>query len=174
MFNVDQVDGLEAPAEEELPELEPIAAAEAIVQGWSTRPRIQTGGDSAFYSPTLDYVQMPPAGAFHTPAGYYSTLFHELTHSTGHSSRLNRGLDARLAPFGSPDYSREELVAEIGAAFLSGHAGIELELINQHAAYIESWRSKLSSDRKLIVQAAGAAQKAATLILGTANGEEEA
>ena len=109
---------------------------------------------------------MPRPEVFNDGEAYYATLFHELSHSTGHSSRLDRKLDSNPAPFGSPDYSREELVAEMGAAFLTGEAGILDTQIEQTAAYIDGWLKKLKDDRKLIVMAAAQAQKAADYILG--------
>ncbi len=98
-------------------------------------------------------------------------MFHELAHSTGHSKRLNRGLDTNLAPFGSPDYGKEELVAEMSAAFLAAAAGISPPTIEQSAAYIDNWRQVLKADKRLVVTAAGAAQKSADWILG--EGDQE-
>jgi antirestriction protein ArdC len=113
-----------------------------------------------------DSVQIPKQERFESAESYYATLFHELAHSTGHSKRLDRGLDKKLAPFGSSDYSKEELVAELGAAFLAATAGISPPTIEQSAAYIDNWRKKLRGDKKMIVQAAGAGQRAADHILG--------
>src|SRR5262245_5365590 len=122
VFNAEQCDGLEVPAEEPMPEFDPIEAAESIADGMPNRPTVNHGGDQAYYSPGLDYVQMPLRVAFTSPQGYYTTLFHELSHSTGHSSRLHRPTLSSPAPFGTPDYSKEELVAEMAAAFLCGQA----------------------------------------------------
>ena len=113
-----------------------------------------------------DQIQMPVQEAFQSPEAYYSTLFHEMGHSTGHSSRLNRGLDSNLAPFGSEDYSKEELVAEFCSAFLSAESGINQDGIAQSAAYIASWRKRLADDPKLVIGAASKAQRAANWILG--------
>lgn len=110
---------------------------------------------------------MPQPERFDSRETYYSTLFHESVHSTGHSKRIDRGLDTDIAPFGSPDYSKEELIAEMGAAFLSASAGILPPTIEQSAAYINGWKQQLKGDKKLVIQAASAAQKAADLILGT-------
>ena len=109
---------------------------------------------------------MPPRGAFKSEAGYYSTLFHELTHSTGHASRLNRKTITEKTGFGSEDYSKEELIAELGAAFLCGFTGVEQKTIENSAAYIASWRAKLTEDKRLIISAAAQAQRAADFILG--------
>lgn len=103
---------------------------------------------------------------FESEEAFYATLFHELAHSTGHSSRLNRGLDTAPAPFGSPDYSKEELVAEMASAFLCGHTGIDPATIDNAAAYLQGWISRLRDDKRLIIQAGGKAQRATDLILG--------
>jgi len=108
---------------------------------------------------------MPAPESFASPADYYSTLFHELTHSSGHASRLAREGVTNPTRFGSHLYSKEELIAEIGAAFLSAHCWITATFDNS-AAYIASWLRTLRSDAKMVVAAAGAAQKAADLILG--------
>lgn len=167
VFNVAQTDGIEAPALD-LPEREhsPIEAAEQIVNQMQHAPEIRHGHNGASYGPLDDVVRMPRPEVFDNGERYYSTLFHELTHSTGHSSRLDRNLDTELAAFGSPDYSREELVAEMGAAFLCGEAGVLDTSIDQSAAYIDGWLHKLRNDRKLVVTAAAQAQKAADYVLG--------
>ena len=108
---------------------------------------------------------MPRSETFESGESYYSTLFHELTHSTGHSRRLDRKLDSVPQPFGSPDYSREELVAEMGAAFLCGEAGILEPRLTQSAAYVAGWLKRLRNDRRLVVTAAAQAQKAADYVL---------
>lgn len=170
VFNADQCSGLEAhvPKADAPAEFRPIEAAAAIVDGMPQRPEIRHGGDAAYYSPLADRVQMPHREAFDAPENYYSALFHELTHSTGHESRLGRLKDRRdaLAPFGSADYSREELVAEMGAAFLCARAGIEGRTLDQSASYLANWIGVLKADPRAAVVAAGAAQKAADFILG--------
>jgi antirestriction protein ArdC len=119
----------------------------------------------AAYVPSTDTVTMPSRAAFESQAEYYSTLFHELTHSTGHAKRLSREGFDRPQMFGSESYSREELIAEMGSAMLCGVAGIESTLANS-AAYLKSWIARLKSDSKLVVSAASAAQKAADYIRG--------
>jgi len=130
-------------------------------------PEIKHGQAKAFYSPSLDYINMPPVALFHSDEEYYSTLFHEMTHSTGHSDRLNRSTVTKTAHFGSSDYSKEELIAEMGSAFLSAEAGIINTTIDNSAAYIKGWISALKSadNRGLVIQAASAAQKAADYVL---------
>ena len=167
VFNVAQTEGIEAPPVD-VPERKhtPIEAAECIANSMQSAPEIRHGHNGACYSPLEDVVRMPRPEVFDNGERYYSTLFHELTHSTGHRSRLDRKLDSELAAFGSPDYSREELVAEMGAAFLCGEADILDTSIDQSAAYIDGWLSKLRNDRKLVVTAAAQAQKAADYVLG--------
>lgn len=115
---------------------------------------------------------MPSPDQFRSAEHYYSVLFHELTHSTGHESRLNRkGVsrsEGKLATFGSDPYAKEELVAEMGAAFLCAQAGIVERTVDNSAAYIASWLERLKNEPKLVVRAAGAAQKAADFILSKA------
>ena len=170
VFNADQVDDVEpsdvVPVDPEPKQFDPIEDAQAIVNGFKDRPPIEHRGHRAVYRPLTDTVIIPEPERFKTREQYYATLFHELVHSTGHTKRLDRGLDTTLAPFGSPDYSREELVAEMGAAFLSAAAGISPPTIEQSAAYINGWKKTLKTDKRVVVAAAGAAQKAADWILG--------
>lgn len=147
-------------------DFDPIESAAAIVEGWTDCPPIRHGGGRACYSPVLDTISMPDAGAFDPPEEYYSTLYHEMGHATGHASRLGRLDESIDLRFGSHDYSREELVAEMTAAYLSGVAGIEQATIENSAAYIAGWRRKLQGDPKCVVIAAAQAQKAADMILG--------
>lgn len=124
-------------------------------------------GDRAYYRPATDTVVLPIRKQFMSTAEYFSTAFHELVHSTGHKSRLDR-LD-RVAAFGSEDYSKEELIAEIGAAALVNHTGLETpDSFRNNAAYIQNWLQVLKDDKRFIVSAAGKAEKAVNLILGTA------
>lgn len=172
VFNVEQCDGIEAPALEALPERDPIEACEAIAAGYIDGPTVNHGGDRAYYSPALDIIGMPRIGQFDTSEHYYGTLFHELAHSTGHVDRLGRKSLIHPAPFGSEDYSREELIAEMAAAFLCGEAGIEVN-VTHHASYIGSWLKNLQDDPRLVVQAGAAAHKAAAHILGDTFAEHE-
>ena len=146
--------------------VEPIAAATAIVDAMPNPPRItHDGGNRAYYVPIRDSIHMPTMNSFHSAGEYHSTLFHELSHSTGHESRLNRNSLETPAPFGSDVYSREELVAEFGASFLSATAGIDNTLANS-ASYIGGWSRALKADNRLVVSAASQGQKAADFILG--------
>jgi antirestriction protein ArdC len=147
---------------------QPLEAAEAIVGSWTERPAIKHMDQRAYYVPALDYVNMPVFSSFTSAEAYYQTLFHELTHATGHASRLNRAdLAENMKVKGASGYAREELTAEMGAAFLCGAAGINPQATDENtAAYLQFWLSQLKADKKLIIQAASHAQKAANLILG--------
>ena len=119
-----------------------------------------------FYAPEEDFVRMPEPKRFGQRESYYTTLFHELANSTGHSSRLDRELDTKLLPFGSNDYSKEELTAEFASAFLAAACGISPPTIEQSDSYIVHWRKQLKGDKRLVTQAVGAGQKAADWVMG--------
>ena len=151
----------------------PIEQAEKIVENMPTRPAIiHKGSVKAAYYMDIDTVQMPHKEHFHSPEGYYETLFHELTHSTGHPKRLNRKSLTAYSPFGGTEYSKEELVAELGSAFLCSECGIEQDIQNK-AAYIQSWLQALRNDKRMIVVASSQAQKAADYILGGRHGQSQ-
>src|SRR5262245_3273838 len=120
----------------------------------------------AYYRPSTDTVNMPQRELFPKAEHYYSVLFHELTHSTGHMSRLNRETLRDMLTFGDTNYGKEELVAEMGAAYLCGVAGIVNETVDNSAAYIQGWLSKLRKDKRILIQAAAQAQRATDYILG--------
>ena len=173
VFNACQCENITIPDApiDETPDLDfsPIEVCENVIGNFAKSPPIyhEGSGNRAYYKPTADEVYMPKRENFHSVAEYYSVLFHEVTHSTGHKSRLDRHKDDQAwAPFGSCDYSKEELVAEMGAAFLCGMCDIENETIDSSAAYIEGWLRKLKNDKKLVVHAAAQAQKATDYILG--------
>jgi len=176
VFNCAQCEGITVPAvSETLREHSPVKAAETVVQGMTKRPEIRHGTDQAFYSPSADFVGMPPAEHFKSGEDYYSVLFHELAHSTGHETRLNRksvsGTDGNWSAFGTNQYAKEELVAEMTAAFLCAESGITERTIDNSASYVASWLQRLKDDSKLVVQAAAQAQRAADFILGKWQGE---
>lgn len=168
VFNVDQTTGLEGkiPQPAVLRDSNPIEECEKIIAGMPNRPEIKPDGRRAFYSLTDDYVGMPARTQFESDQAYYKVLFHELTHSTGAEKRLGRFKgDVSQGVFGSDSYSQEELVAEMGAAFLCGAAGIEMEAdMTNSVAYIQNWLERLKGDSKLVVMAAAQAQKAADYI----------
>ncbi len=166
VFNVEQCDGLEYPKPATVtPEFRPIEAAEGIVNGMPSPPRFTFNQNQAFYSRSEDIVNMPKKETFDGESEFYSTFFHELTHATGHETRLGRLQNAN-SNFGSSAYAKEELIAEMGAAYLSAKAGIAVRTIDNSAAYIASWLKRLKDDRKLVVTAAAAAQKSSDYILG--------
>ncbi len=171
VFNVAQVEGLPGS---KLPAMatfshDPIPEAQAIVDAMPNPPGITTGGGSAYYSPAVDAVRVPDLARFPKREEYYNTLFHELGHATGHKSRLARKSVAdAISLFGSADYSREELVAEMTAAFLCARCGIAPATIENSAAYVAGWIRTLKADNKAAVIAAAQAQKAADYILGNA------
>lgn len=169
VFHINQCDGIESKHKGELPDVaETVPDAEAVVDGYCTRCGVRRNfepGDRAFYRPSTDTVTLPELKQFRSTVGYYETLFHELTHSTGHKSRLDRlEKDAR---FGNDSYAKEELVAEIGAASILTMLHMDTEdSFKNNAAYIQSWLKALSNDKRLIVSAAGKAEKAINLIMG--------
>jgi antirestriction protein ArdC len=171
VFNVEQCDGIDYPkpdAQGAPLDFQPIGECEAVVEGFTDKPAIEHDGHGrAFYQPSTDTVHLPDKGRFDSEHTYYGTLFHELTHSTGHENRLGRTKDQKQAAFGSNDYGKEELVAEMGAAFLCGHCGIDGATIENSAAYVDGWRRAIRQDKKLVVHAAAQAQKAADYILKT-------
>lgn len=166
VFNVCQCDGLperEKPAEL-VPEWSPVERAEAVML--DSDADIRHGGDRAFFRSSLlsdadNFIQLPHKAAFASAENYYATALHELTHWTGHRTRLNRDMSGG---FGSQSYAREELVAEMGSAFLCAEIGLPLEGL-QHPSYIESWLDVLKEDKKAVLVAAGKAQRAADLLL---------
>lgn len=163
VFNAGDIQGIEFP-EIEKRNNPPIDSCRAIVENYpAPSPAIENSGFHPCYIPPTDKVEVPPPDYFENSAAYYATLFHELVHSTGHKNRLDRGKGNQ---FGSPEYAREELVAELGAAFLCWSAGISNDsLIKNEAAYIQNWLTALKNDKTLIVKAAAKAQAAADYIL---------
>lgn len=169
VFHVSQVDGVE-PLEKPFEDVEPIEAADKIIVNYVSREGltfVETVTDEAYYSPSRDLVQVPCKEQYSAINEYYSTTFHELTHSTGHAKRLNRLTTGIKAAFGGEDYSKEELTAEIGAASLLNHLGIETpDTFQNSAAYVQSWLKALRGDARMIVAAAIRAEKAVDYILG--------
>jgi antirestriction protein ArdC len=165
VFNIDQC--RELPENLEIPELrkdfDPVLECEAIINQMPQKPPIKHMVQKAFYDKEKDYINMPKKKSFKDSQGYYATLYHELIHSTGHEKRLKRKSITEMAEFGSDLYSFEELIAELGSAYLSSLSGV---LVPQNsAAYIGGWLTKLKSDKRFIIQASGFAQKAVDFIL---------
>jgi antirestriction protein ArdC len=168
VFNLNQTEGIADPDENDSGEddFEPIGKAEQIFNSIPNRPQVDWGKRPC-YSPAPDVVGLPEQHRFISNERFYKTAFHELIHSTGHADRLNRSTIMDFNAFGSHEYSKEELIAEFGASFLCAEAGIVQPVIENAAAYIDGWSRVFQKDKKIIVCAAAAAQKAADYILGT-------
>lgn len=169
VFHISQVEGVK-PLEQPFTEVEPIEEADKIITDYITRENIsfeECASNEAYYSPSRDAVVVPMKEQYKLINEYYSTTFHELTHSTGHKSRLDRLQTGAVAAFGSETYSKEELVAEIGSASIMNMLGIETaKTFRNSAAYIQSWIKVLKNDNRFIVSAAGKAEKAVNYIIG--------
>ena len=168
VFRIEDCDGIDlAPFQAKEGKPSSVEAAEAIVLGMKNRPVIiEKTSTEAYYCPSTDTVQIPDRNQFPRIEEYYSTLFHELSHATGHSDRLGRKTLTAAAAFGSEEYGKEELIAEFGASFLCGEAKIDNTTIKNSASYIASWKRVIKADSRLVIQAAGMGQKAADYILG--------
>ncbi|MDR1658877.1 MAG: ssDNA-binding domain-containing protein [Desulfovibrio sp.] len=165
VYNLEQIDDIEAPETVVIPEVNGIESAEKIIAAMPNKPKISDNGAKAVYYPLEDLVVTPNIKYFKTAEGYYGTLFHELGHSTGHKTRLARKELMTAAAFGSEVYSKEELTAELCAAFLCAECRIEETTIENSSAYIGGWLKKLKDDKTLFFMAAQRAQKAADYIL---------
>jgi antirestriction protein ArdC len=158
VFNLDQVDGVDPPLlQDDLLQFRPIERCESLLGAMRNPPAVEHRPGGAFYLPASDTITLPPRESFREVEGYYATRFHETVHSTGHPSRLDRELVPRSQ---EEAYSREELIAELGAAMLCGLAGTAPARIEQSAAYIASWLRVLRDDRRMVVSAAQQAQRA--------------
>ena len=165
VFNIAQCTGLKNIPPADVTAFIQTLPAE-LVANMPQRPVIKHGMAAAYYSPTNDTIGVPVRDRFETEDHYYATLFHELVHSTGHETRLKRASIMERNGYGSDPYAKEELIAEMGSAFLCGYAGIADRTIDSSAAYLEGWLKQLKEDKTLIVHAAAQAQKAADFILG--------
>lgn len=157
---------------EPLSDMNPLVQCQAILNEAPNLPTIQHKGILACYQIDKDRILMPPFNKFETPEGYYCTLFHELIHATGHEKRLNRDSVMKKGQFGDEKYSFEELIAEMGSAYLCNHTGILPQTVTNTSAYIDEWLQVLQNDKKFVFQAAGLAQKAADYILNFTYGTE--
>lgn len=172
VFHISQVDGVEPLKQKVIHDIEPIDKAEKILNDYWNRENItieHVKGDKAFYSPMFDKIQLPLFEQFKQSEEYYSTAFHESIHSTMKTSRCNRQEDrkGKVVSFGSEEYSKEELVAEVGSAQLMNIVGIETtKSFRNSTAYIQSWLKVLRNDNKFIVSASSKAEKAVNYILG--------
>lgn len=167
VFNVDQCNDL---PEERIPVIEndgkmDVAELEFIIEGMPKRPPIVHKENQAYYHPVKDFINMPKLNNFKDTESYWGTLFHELIHSTGHSTRLNRKEITERTTFGTEPYSMEELVAEIGACYLKSYCGIGSKDFENNVAYIQHWLNKLREDKRMIIFSSAKAQKAVDYIL---------
>lgn len=174
VFNIAQCEGI--PADKlpvaETRDFNPINSCQIVVDAMQNRPVIQFKQQRAYYNPLEDFINMPKQKSFDTEEAYYSTLFHELVHSTGHHSRLNRKDLIQMAEFGSESYSHEELLAEIGTCYLQSYTGITSQF-EQSAAYIQGWLWKLKNEKRFIFSASTQAQKAVDFILNIQSETDE-
>ncbi len=167
VFNLDQVEGISPPQEASVNNpFTPIDQAEQIIANIPLKPEVHFGGDRAYYSPQVDCIQLPNKERFHSPPEFYSTLFHEMAHATGHAKRLGRKSIMESGRFGNEEYSKEELLAELCASMLCAESGIEQSTINNSAAYIRGWLRVLRNDKKILLHAAANANRAKSYILG--------
>jgi antirestriction protein ArdC len=175
VFNVKQCEGIEAPADDiEIFEHSPIEECERVIAAMPNRPQIEPSySEKIYYAPVKDMVHIHGINRFASPERYYASLFHELAHATGHENRLNRQASTKHREFGSTDYSFEELVAEMTAAFLCAHCGIENHAFDQSVSYLNGWLKAFRKDTKILLDAASAAQKAADYILNRSFENEE-
>ncbi|MDP1725540.1 MAG: zincin-like metallopeptidase domain-containing protein [Bacteroidota bacterium] len=177
VFNIEQCEdmpeNLLPDSSELVTENTPLETCDLIVEQMPKRPTIKFKENRAYYHPLFDFINMPKIGSFEDSEAYYDTLFHELVHSTGHKTRLDRKEMVQQAAMGGDEYSIEELVAEIGACYLNSFCGMTLKNFSNNVAYIEGWLSKLKSDKRFIIYASGLAQKAVDFILNIAPAEQE-
>lgn len=163
VFNLEQTTLIDQWQPEEKRVFNPVDAAERIINDYKSCPIIKYGGNRAYYNPVVDNIGMPLKESFKSDHGYYSTLFHELTHSTGHESRLNRKEVVCHSFFGDNEYSKEELTAELGASYLCALSDIK-RTIDNSIAYIQSWLKALNNDKRMLIQASSKAQAAVDYI----------
>jgi antirestriction protein ArdC len=177
VFNAEQIEGVDFKEESEVEEdkiFSPIEKAENLLCSVKERiPRVEySESRRAFFKPSDDFIHLPFPEFFEKREEYYSTLFHEIIHSTGHKERLNRDTLTDAVFFGDTNYSKEELVAEMGATFLCSHCDILDQTFENSKAYINSWISKLRKNPKLVVEASSQAQKAMSFLLNLKKREE--
>lgn len=169
VFHISQVDGVEPKEQLKISDLEPIEEAEKIKTDYMNREHLkifEKVTNDAFYLPIQDYIQVPCKEQYQDIEEFYSTLFHEMIHSTGHKSRLNRPDMQGIVRHGSEKYSKEELTAELGSAMIINMLGIETEKsFKNSSGYIQDWLQVLKNDNKFIVSASSKAEKAVKYIL---------
>jgi len=165
VFNITQTEGIEYESRfDQMDNFNPLAVCDEVVLKYKDCPTIEHKEQRAFYFNEKDLINMPSKKSFNSEEDYYKTLFHEMIHSTGHKNRLNRDMPAVLN--NHSEYSKEEVIAELGASFLCGHTHIGANLIENSASYIEFWLKQLKEDKKFVFAVSSQAQKAVEHILG--------
>lgn len=174
VFNAEQTEGIEFKEPQKPEGAETFDNAEQLIELYEDKPRVKfsSTGDKACYSPMFDDITMPERDLFKSTEGFYSTYFHELAHSTGHESRLAREGVTNFDRFGSHQYSKEELVAEMSACFMMSICGLAVEPSDNSKAYINGWIEKLQSDPKVLFRAAKEAEKACDHMMGVESAKE--
>jgi antirestriction protein ArdC len=169
VFNISSVEGVDFETATSIaapPKNSSIQSCEQFIDNILSKPSIHYGGNQAYYHPIEDFIQMPKPKDFESPENYYAVLFHELIHATGHPDRLNREGVSGIHPFGTAEYSKEELIAEMGAGFLCAYNRIfDEQILDNSTAYINGWLKKLSEDKFLLIEAASKAQKAVEYLM---------
>lgn len=172
VFNIDQTDGCEIPVKFQpkqvlVADSDILSVIDTVWSGYNNKPSLRWGGPQAFYDPSIDHIQLPPIESFISTEAYCETMFHEAVHSTGHKNRLDRFVkDGSPTMFGSENYAKEELVAELGSVMLMSSVGVTPPMTNS-AAYVNGWLKALKNDKSLLISAANKAQKAVDHILST-------
>ena len=167
VFNVEQCNGLDnhlPPNQLPTPEFLANVNCEEIVKAYKDKPDIRYSGYKAYYDPEEDFIRVPKKTDFNGTSEYYSTLFHEMVHSTGNKNRLDRELGMKVMNKKDEEYSKEELIAEMGSTFLMGNAGLESQVIDNSSSYIDGWLNVFKKDNKMLVIAGSQAQKAVDYI----------
>lgn len=172
VFSASQIEGIDFPQPDNVQTIDfkPIDRAEEIAGGWQDAPEIKHGFNRACYIPAADEIHLPRPEVFRSAEDYYQTRFHEMGHATGHKNRLGRDMSGT---FGDASYAKEELIAEMTAAFLCSDCGIDNSVIENEASYLAGWLSVIKGDPKLVVNAASHAQRAANLIKGAESHQKQ-
>jgi len=177
VFNEEQVDGATVPKRKtKAVEVDPIDEAQELLDAWidAGHSPIKLGGNEAGWSPMFDTIVLPQLGAFDSAEHFYGAAYHEMAHATGDKSRLDRWENGvAVTDMRTESYSKEELVAELAASFVSATVGIQNAREETSAAYIAGWLERLRSDKKFLISAASKAQAAADFILGLAEAQDE-
>lgn len=171
VFNIEQTEGIEYEKTAEVLNFNPIEKAEEIIKGFKDCPKVEHKGIQPLYNRKEDFIMIPLKENFNSEEAYYSTFFHEAMHSTGHKSRVDRGFTDKAMT--DKEYAKEEIIAELGTAFLTTHSGIANKTIQNNSAYINAWLDALKEDKKFIFKISKDAQKGCDYILGVKEERQE-